>query len=509
MHDVIVLGAGISGLSAAKLLHEQGVNVVVLEARDRVGGRTRTLHDPRFGYTDVGGAYVGPTQNCILRLAEELGVETYLVDDSQCSLTEIQGSVRRFSGVIPPIYNPIGLLDLNNVIRTIDKMAAEIPQETPWKHSNAKQLDSMTAKEFIEQIAWAESTRSLLNIFVRTVFCVEAYEISALSVLWAIKCGQGIDRICNIAGGAQERKFVGGAQMISERLAERIGRDRVRLKSPAVRVEQEAEGVTITSDGGETFKGLFAISAVPHAILQKIHFCPPLPALKNQLIQRMPMGSIIKTVTFYHRAFWKERGFSGCSMSDTGPVDFSIDDTKPDGSHPALMGFIQADTARRMSLDTLERRKEYVCKHYAKIFKMKEFLEPKDYVEMNWMEETYSGGCYSSSFGPGVLTSFGEALRQPVDRVHFAGTELANEWAGYMDGAVQAGERAAREVLHKLGKARPAEGLHAELPPSADVSLAPAETSWLSGALPSVDTLLRFGGIALAAGLAWLFQSRL
>ncbi|XP_043541113.1 amine oxidase [flavin-containing]-like [Chiloscyllium plagiosum] len=160
----------------------------------------------------------------------------------------------------------------------------------------------------------------------------------------------------------------------------------------------------------------------------------------------MPMGSVIKVVTFYKRAFWKEKGFNGCTMSNSGCVTFSMDDTKPDGSHPAMMGFIQAETARRMCLDTLERRKASVCQHYARIFKMEEFLHPVDYVEKNWTEEAYSGGCYSSTFGPGVLTSFGEALRQPVGRIHFAGTELASQWPGYMDGAVQSGERAAREV---------------------------------------------------------------
>ncbi|XP_067828270.1 amine oxidase [flavin-containing] B-like isoform X1 [Heptranchias perlo] len=509
MHDVIILGAGISGLSAAKLLSEMGLDVLVLEARDRVGGRTHTLHDPRFGYTDVGGAYVGPTQNRILRMAKDLGVDTYLVDDSQYCLTEIQGSVRRFVGVIPPIYNPIGLLDLNNAIRTIDKMAAEVPRAAPWKHPSAKQLDSMTAKEFIERMVWAESTKILLDIFIKTVFCVETHEISTLCVLWGIRCGQGIERMSNISGGAQERKFVGGAQTISERLAERIGRERVRLSSPVVRVEQAGDGVTVTSERGETSVGRFAISAVPHAILQMIRFHPPLPARKRQLIQRMPMGSVIKTVTFYDRAFWKERGFSGCSMSDVGPVDFSIDDTKPDGSHPAIMGFIQAGTARRLSLGTLEQRKESVCQHYAKIFKMEEFLNPKDYIEKNWMEETYSGGCYSSIFGPGVLTAFGDALRQPVGRIHFAGTELADEWIGYMDGAVQSGERAAREILLELGKIPVDETFQPEPPPPADVSLNPTESSWLTGALPSVDTLLRFGGIALAAGLAWFFQSKL
>ncbi|XP_072349429.1 amine oxidase [flavin-containing] B-like isoform X2 [Scyliorhinus torazame] len=506
MYDVIILGAGISGLAAARLLHQTGLNVLVLEARDRVGGRTHTLHDPRFGYTDVGGAYVGPTQNRILGLAEELGVETYRVDGFLYSLADIQGSVRRFSGLVPPIYNPIGLLDMNNAIRTLDKMADEIPPEAPWKHSNAEQLDSMTAKELIERMVWAESTRRLLNLFVTTVFCVEAHEISALSVLWVIKCGHGIERIGNIAGGAQERKFIGGAQTISERLADLIGSDRVRLRSPVVTVEEEADGVSVTSEGGETFKGQFAISAVPHAILQKIHFHPPLPALKSQLIQRMPMGSVIKTVTFYQSAFWKERGFSGCSMSDTGTVDYSIDDTKPDGSHPAIMGFIQADKARTMCLDTPEQRMESVCKHYAQIFKMKEFLDPKDYIEKNWMEDTYSGGCYASTFGPGVLTSFGEALRQPVGRIHFAGTELASEWAGYMDGAVQAGERAAHEVLHRLGNTHPNEQ---ELPSPTVAPSTSSDSPWLPGVLPSVDALLGFGGIALAAGLAWFFQSKL
>ncbi|XP_038642900.1 amine oxidase [flavin-containing] A-like isoform X2 [Scyliorhinus canicula] len=355
MYEAIVLGAGISGLSAARLLRQAGLNVLVLEARDRVGGRTHTLHDPHFGYSDVGGAYVGPMQNRILGLAAELGVETYLVDDNLYSLAETQGSVRRFHGTVPPVYNPIGFLDLNNAFRTLDKMADEIPREAPWKHSSAEQLDSMTAKELIERMAWAESTRNTFNIFVRMVFCVEAHEISALSLLCMIKCGYGIERISNIAGGAQERKFIGGAQTISERLADRIGRDRVRLGSPVVRVEEEADGVSVTCEGGESFEGMFAISAVPHAILQKISFLPPLPAMKSQLIQRMPMGSVIKTVVFYQTAFWKERGFSGCSVSDTGTVDCSIDDTKPDGSHPAIMGFIVSDKARRMSLDTPEQ----------------------------------------------------------------------------------------------------------------------------------------------------------
>ncbi|XP_038642899.1 amine oxidase [flavin-containing] A-like isoform X1 [Scyliorhinus canicula] len=506
MYEAIVLGAGISGLSAARLLRQAGLNVLVLEARDRVGGRTHTLHDPHFGYSDVGGAYVGPMQNRILGLAAELGVETYLVDDNLYSLAETQGSVRRFHGTVPPVYNPIGFLDLNNAFRTLDKMADEIPREAPWKHSSAEQLDSMTAKELIERMAWAESTRNTFNIFVRMVFCVEAHEISALSLLCMIKCGYGIERISNIAGGAQERKFIGGAQTISERLADRIGRDRVRLGSPVVRVEEEADGVSVTCEGGESFEGMFAISAVPHAILQKISFLPPLPAMKSQLIQRMPMGSVIKTVVFYQTAFWKERGFSGCSVSDTGTVDCSIDDTKPDGSHPAIMGFIVSDKARRMSLDTPEQRKESVCKHYAKIFKMKEFLDPKDYIEKNWMEEAYSGGGFSNTFGPGVLTSFGEALLQPVGRIHFAGTELATEWTGYMDGAVQAGERAAREVLHRLGKTDPIEQ---ELPSPAAAPPASADRSWLPGALPSIDALLRFGGIGLAAGLAWFFQSKL
>ncbi|XP_072423830.1 amine oxidase [flavin-containing] B-like, partial [Chiloscyllium punctatum] len=310
--------------------------------------------------------------------------------------------------------------------------------------------------------------------------------------------------------GEMERKFEAGAQAVSETLSERIGKERIRLGTPVLRVEHGAEHVRVISEDGQSFEGLYAISAIPHAILPTVHFHPPLPTLKRLLINRMPMGSVIKVVTFYKTAFWKEKGFNGCTMSDSGCVTFSMDDTKPDGSHPAMMGFIQAETARRMCLDTPERRKASVCQHYARIFKMEEFLHPVDYVEKNWTEEAYSGGCYSSTFGPGVLTSFGEALRQPVGRIHFAGTELASQWPGYMDGAVQSGERAAREVLRQLGRNGSEEISQAEAPLPLDCVSTPEGGFWLARVLPHPPhSLLHFGGIVLAAGLAWFFQSKL
>ena len=226
----------------------------------------------------------------------------------------------------------------------------------------------------------------------------------------------------------------------------------MKLSSPVIRIEQSDAEVKVHTAAGEVYTAKYVISAIPVALLNRITFAPCLPATKIQMIQRVPMGSIIKTMTFYDRAYWKENGLSGQMLSDVGPIQYSVDDTKPDGSHPALMGFILADRALKYSKLSAEERRDMLAEHYAECFRCPALKHPINYVEKNWMEEEYSGGCYVSNFPPGTLTAFGPVLREPFLRTYFAGTETATHWAGYMDGAVEAGERAAREVLHALGK---------------------------------------------------------
>lgn len=502
--EVIIIGAGISGLSAAKLLHEQGVDVIVLEARDRVGGRTYTVRDPAFKYTDLGGAYIGPTQRRVARLAKELGLEFYKVYDDQKYILQI-GTLRQiFSGMLPITFNPINILDLLNVFKKLDSMSRQVPVDAPWNAAKASVWDTMTFKDFLDKTCWTNYAKEIYSMSSRLAVTAEPHEISLLWYVWYINSAQGFLRLFSTTDGGQERKFVGGSMQLSERMAD-ILKDRVHLSSPVVRLEQTDTGVKAYTASGDVISANYVISAMPQAILNSVAFTPPLPPLKLQLIQRMPMGSVIKTMIFYKTTFWRDLGFAGVVASPRGPVIFCMDDTKPDGSFPCIIGFITAERAREFSKLNMEQRKWVVAKQYAESFKSPEFLNPVYYIDKNWMEEKYSGGCYVSTLPPGVMTSYGPAIREPWLRLHFAGTESATCWAGYMEGAVQSGERAAREILNVMGKISFSEIWQDEAP-SPDFPEAELGSSWIR-VVPSVGTFITFSTFAVL-GLGALITQR-
>lgn len=354
-------------------------------------------------------------------------------------------------GALPTMGSFLGALDVNNLWQILDNMSREVPLEDPWNAVLALEWDSMTVKELIDKKCWTRYGKAVATAYVQGILTSEPCDISLLSFLWYLHSGGGVKRNIEFeGGGAQELKFYGGSQKISDKMAEELS-DRVKLNKCVVRIEDCNDHVMINCADGSEYKVSFVISTIPPSLLGRISFNPPLPSLKNQAIQRIPMGSIIKTITFYKRPFWREKGLAGYFNSDEGPVEEGYDDTKPDGSHPAIMGFILANRAREATtLSKLERQK-LVCQQYTKMFGTKEALEPTLYLEKNWMADEFAGGCYVGTFPPGVLTSYGKVLRVPFGRVHFAGTITATLWAGYMEGAVESGERAAIEVLSRLG----------------------------------------------------------
>ena len=224
--EVVVIGGGISGLCAAKLLSlENGVSVIVLEARDRVGGRTNTLEDPRFKYADLGGAYIGPTQNRIVRVAKELGVQTYKVFDEGDTVEFIDGRRRVFSGIVST-WNPIAMVDFYNMIRTLDKMCKEVPLDEPWKAPKSAEWDSMTVKEFFDKTCWTSYTKKRMTQVYNDAMGAEPEDMSLLFYLWSLKSGDGVLRVGAIENTGQEMKFIGGSQQISNRIKDKLG-DRV------------------------------------------------------------------------------------------------------------------------------------------------------------------------------------------------------------------------------------------------------------------------------------------
>ncbi|XP_015780381.1 PREDICTED: amine oxidase [flavin-containing] A-like [Acropora digitifera] len=391
---VVIIGAGISGLFAARLLREYDIEVVLLEARDRTGGRTFTQTDPSYGFCDLGGAYVCETQTKLLKLAKQLGVETYKVFGKGKTVEDF-------------------LVGLSHCCSSIIIIISII------------------------------LTSQWIAIIMRDILLINNLFLNSVKLLVSLDDKPNCWK-------QREMKFYGGSQKISDKMAEELG-GRVKLNKCVVRIEDCEEHVVIGCADGSEYKASFVISTIPPALLGRISFNPPLPPLKNQAIQRIPMGSIIKTITFYERPFWREKGLAGYFNSDKGPVEEGYDDTKPDGSHPAIMGFILADRAREVTSLSKSERQKLVCQQYAKVFDSKEALEPVLYLEKNWMADEFAGGCYVGTFPPGVLTSYGKELRVPFGRIHFAGTITATLWAGYMEGAVESGERVALEVLCQIG----------------------------------------------------------
>ena len=441
--DVVVVGAGLAGLSAARRLVDAGAEVVVLEARDRVGGRTLTLPAADGTPIDHGGQWIGPTQDRIAALATRVGVTTYPSYERGLHTELRDGQAHHYDGPFPG-GDPVTAVAIGQAIRELDGMAAQVPLEAPWTARQALDWDSQTVETWLKGRVPAERARAWLRAAIRGTQAAEPRDLSLLHTLFFIGSAGGIAPLIATGGGAQERRFHQGAQMVSIRLAETLG-ERVVLGAPANVVRHGDDGVVVEADGRAVAAGR-AILAVPPALAGRLAYRPVLPGWRNQLTQRMPMGSVIKVHTLYDEPFWREQGLSGLAFGDSGPVRIVYDNSPEVGSPGVLVGFIEGEQARAWARRGPAERRTAILAGLTDYFGVRAG-RPRELLERSWADEEYSGGCYAGYFPPGVWTSFGQALREPIGRLHWAGTETATVWTTFMEGAVQSGERAADEVL--------------------------------------------------------------
>jgi monoamine oxidase len=442
--DVVVVGAGLAGLAAASRLVDAGAEVVVLEARQRVGGRTLTLPAADGTPIDHGGQWIGPTQDRIAALAARVGVTTYPSWERGLNTEFRDGRAHRFDGQLPNGSDPVSAVAMGQAIRELDAMAARVPLEAPWTAAEALAWDSQTAETWLQARVPSERARAWLRAAIRGTLAAEPRDLSLLHTLFFIRSAGGIALLLATAGGAQERRFHQGAQAISIRLAEALG-DRVMLGAPAEVVRHGEGGIVVEAAGRAVAAGR-AILAMPPALAGRISYRPALPGWRNQLTQRVPMGSVVKVHALYDEPFWREEGLSGLAVSDSGPVSVVYDNSPDEGSPGVLVGFIEGEHARTWARRNPADRRAGILARLVEYFGERAG-RPRELLERSWADEEYSGGCYAGYFPPGVWTSFGQALREPIGRLHWAGTETATVWTSYMEGAVQSGERAADEVL--------------------------------------------------------------
>jgi monoamine oxidase len=447
--DVIVVGAGLAGLTAARDLQAAGRAVVVVEARDRVGGRTLNHQLADGSIVEQGGQWIGPTQDRVMALIGELGLATFPTYDSGRHLAWLRPDQppKAFTGRTfgLPVYV---VADVGIAQWRLERLAATVPLHAPWDAPRADEWDGETAESWIRRNLRTAMGRDFWRSVVSSVFSCEARDLSMLHFLFYAHSGGMFDRLLSTTDGAQQDRVIGGSQAIALALADGLD---VRLDSPVTVIEHGSSGVTVHHDGtGEPFTAAHVIVALPPALTARIGFRPPLSADRIQLAQNMPMGSVIKVNVVYDTPWWRADNYSGQAVALNTPVGVVFDNSPHGSELGVLVAFMEGEHARVAGrLDETERRRMVTSALVS--FFGPEAGDPIDYIETDWSAEEWSGGGYGGRMTPGVWTQLGPALSRPCGPIHWAGTETADVWNGYLDGAVRSGERSANEVLGAAG----------------------------------------------------------
>ena len=447
--DAVVVGAGFAGLTAARAIHRAGRSVAVLEARDRVGGRTCT--EQHHGtWIDLGGQWIGPGQDRIAALVAELGFDTYpQPEQGDDVVLDRTGVARR----VPDVALAFGDDELGaylELVGALEAIAEQVPLDAPWRAPEAAAWDASSLREWVRSRAVPSTVAGLFEVGVQAVFAASTAQLSLLHAAHYVHSAGGWSRLTDSEGGAQQDRIVGGVQPVAERLAGLLPEGALRLSSPVTRITQGADRVVAEPAGASAVRAGRAVVALPPTLAGRITYDPPLPAQRDQLFQHMPQGSVVKFHVLYEAPWWRAEGLSGLVLCPGEPIGVTFDCTPPAGAPGIITGFFEGPAAVAAGQRSPGERRSTVVDVLARALgeRARDVL---DYVDRDWSAEPFTRGCYGAHLPPGAWTVYGPALRAPHGRVHWAGTETAERWTGYIDGAIDSGERAAAEVLAALG----------------------------------------------------------
>ncbi|OWF40103.1 probable flavin-containing monoamine oxidase A [Mizuhopecten yessoensis] len=462
--DVTVIGGGISGLTAAYHLHKKdpALKICVLEAKDRVGGRTLTLplkcKDGGTDHWDLGGQWVSTSQKDIMALLEELGLETYPQFTTGSKVMQVESAkIQSYKSDIPSL-SPFELIDLQLFIWKVERLRKQVDHEDPYNCSKGEEWDTKTLETFLKESLWTRGAYETVAAAIRTTVTMEPSQMSTLYFLSLVSSAGGLMILMEAnEDAAQGLKVKGGTQQISKILAEKVGTDNVLLEHAVTKVIQNEKSIQLKCRNGLTVSCKRAVMAAPPMVARKIQFEPQLSLQRREIEKWMPFGNYIKVIVTYQEAFWRSNGQSGEAVTyggpsdvsgcDVGPLSIVFDATTPTGS-PALVAFLAGDQAIQWGRQKAHTRKNAVLKTLTDFFGS-QAESCLDYFEKDWSEELFIEGAVAA-VSTGAMRNFAAGLREPQGRLHFAGSESAREWDGYMSGAVQAGIRAATEILHQL-----------------------------------------------------------
>ncbi|MCG6498763.1 FAD-dependent oxidoreductase [Kitasatospora sp. A2-31] len=479
--SAVVIGGGVAGLTAATGLAARGVEVTVLEARERVGGRTRGIEVAPREWVDAGAAYLGDRHTELLALLKELDLAmtpTTMAGASRFALarTDAGTDAGTDSGPgarsdAPPDadpdahpgahpsgrgdacvtrdgrFPPLNAVALGDLFDRLAELTAAVEPEAPWLTPEAARLDTLTAAEWAGQELSHPDARLFFPLFLGEMMAADPADVSVLHMAFYLRSGGGLRYLNAFEGGAQQDRVAGGAHLLCERLAARLTASpygRLRLGEPALAVHQDPDGVTVRTARGE-YRGDVAVVALPPLLADALDQRPAPPSPRAG--ERTGRGCAVKLHLVYPAPIWREHGLSGWSVNAEGPLLSTVDDSPSGGGAGVLTGFVTGAEAHRFAaLDPSQQRAAAVAQA-ARLFPM--LPEPIGFHVTDWVNETYSKGCYAALFGPGDWLRLGPALTAPHGRVHWAGTETSTEFFGLLEGAVRSGRRVVAEILDR------------------------------------------------------------
>lgn len=440
--DVAVVGAGLSGLIAARILAHAGRRVMVLEARDRVGGRIEATHIDGVPI-DLGAQWVGAGHNRVTALVHEAGSSLYPTRRPGKNVMESAGRVHAYEGTVPRL-SLLTLIDLQLGLWRTEAAVRAFPAREPWNDAAARALDAETTHTYSRRMVYTKQARQVFDATARTIAGAEPAEVSLFSFLYYLKQAGSFEALYETEGGAQQDRVTGGTARLPVFIANELG-SAVRTGAPVRRIARAGEALVVEGAWGVLGADRVIVAVPPH-LCTRIEFDPPVSAARERLHRAMRMGSTTKAIALYDRPFWRERGFSGEAVGTGDPLSVVFDASPATGGPYMLLGFLVGAAARRWGLRDATARKDAVLGTFARMFG-DEARRPAHYIEKDWEADPWARGCPAATFTAGTAVEALPHLREPHGRVHWASTETAREWSGYMEGAVEAGERAAAEVL--------------------------------------------------------------
>lgn len=439
--DVVVIGAGLSGLVAAEQLTRYGLDVTVVEATDRVGGRTLSHRTADGDTVDLGGTFVCDEQSQICALVDRLGLSRFPSPDRGRHLSRVGGRDRIWRGAYP-LLGLRQVVDVARIVHRLDALAARPEVQCPPRTAAGALLDAESVHSWLSRFRASERAKELVHTAIRLILASELQEISLLHFLYCLRSAGGFRSFIRTRGRDQQR-VTGGAQRICQALTARLGTPPL-FNAKLEAIDQDAD--TVLMCAGDTWvRARRAIVAIPPVAVAQLRFTPALPTLTRGLYHRVRPGSVVKVQLTYSAAFWRKRGLSGKYTSRDGTLSIAMDCSAPGAHNASLMAAAVANSARRLVDRQPDEIRSVILDELARVFGPQARF-PRTIDWHNWQQDIAAGG-YAGIFGPGVWSTYGQDYRQPWQRVHFAGSETAERFFGSMEGAVCAGQRVATEVL--------------------------------------------------------------